>query len=236
MDSTGPFVGRLFDRVGPRSVYTLGLGLLGAGLSLATLGTALWHFQLCIGLAAGVTAACLDNVPNGTLLVPLALLPCAAPPAAPRSQQLSPAPPHWMYIAASRATVAWRSSEDLAMATILLIEDDEPLAYALSLCLDSAGHRVITAVDANAALEKLATNEQIDLLLTDIIMPQGQPHGLSLARMARWKRRDLAVILMTGHPELVKHASGERVLLKPVMADVILAEVAAALTPIRAIS
>jgi MFS family permease len=72
MDSAGPFVGRLFDRVGPRSVYTLGLGLLGAGLSLATLGTALWHFQLCIGLAAGVTAACLDNVPNGTLLVPLA--------------------------------------------------------------------------------------------------------------------------------------------------------------------
>jgi two-component system cell cycle sensor histidine kinase/response regulator CckA len=122
------------------------------------------------------------------------------------------------------------------MATILLIEDDEPLAYALSLSLERAGHRVITAVDANAALEKLATNEQIDLLLTDIIMPQGQPHGLSLARMARWKRRDLAVILMTGHPELVEHAFGERVLLKPVMADVILAEVAAALTPIRAIS
>lgn len=64
----GPFVGRLFDRVGPRSVYTLGLGLLGAGLSLAPFGTALWHFQLSIGLAVGVAAACLGNVPNGTLL------------------------------------------------------------------------------------------------------------------------------------------------------------------------
>jgi hypothetical protein len=36
MDSAGPFVGRLFDRVAPRSVYTLGLGLLGTGLSLAS--------------------------------------------------------------------------------------------------------------------------------------------------------------------------------------------------------
>ena len=64
----GPFVGRLFDRVGPRAVYTLGLGLLGTGLSLAAFGTALWHFQLSIGLAVGVAAACLGNVPNGTLL------------------------------------------------------------------------------------------------------------------------------------------------------------------------
>src|SRR5713226_2349904 len=64
----GPFVGRLFDRVGPRAVYTLGLGLLGSGLSLAPFGTALWHFQLCIGLAVGIAAACLGNVPNATLL------------------------------------------------------------------------------------------------------------------------------------------------------------------------
>jgi CheY-like chemotaxis protein len=116
------------------------------------------------------------------------------------------------------------------MATILLIDGDELLAHALSLSLERAGHRVITAVDGNSALEKLATNERIDLLLTDIIMPQDQPHGLSLARMARWKRHGIAVILMTGHPELVEHASGERVLLKPVRADVILAEVAAALS------
>jgi CheY-like chemotaxis protein len=67
------------------------------------------------------------------------------------------------------------------MATILLIDGDELLAHALSLSLERAGHRVITAVDGNSALEKLATNERIDLLLTDIIMPQDQPHGLSLA-------------------------------------------------------
>jgi MFS family permease len=64
----GPLVGRLFDRFGPQLVYALGVGLLGTGLSLAPFATALWQFQLCIGLAVGVAAACLGNVPNASLL------------------------------------------------------------------------------------------------------------------------------------------------------------------------
>ena len=64
----GPLVGRLFDRAGPRVVYTVGLGLLGTGLMLAAFATELWHFQLCVGLAVGLGAACLGNVSNATLL------------------------------------------------------------------------------------------------------------------------------------------------------------------------
>src|SRR5205807_9704275 len=64
----GPLVGRIFDRAGPRAVYTLGLGLIGGGLSLAAFADALWQFRLSIGLAAGIGAACLGNVPNATLL------------------------------------------------------------------------------------------------------------------------------------------------------------------------
>jgi MFS family permease len=63
-----PLVGRLFDRSGPRVVYGLGLGLLGASLSLAAFGEALWQFRLCLGLAAGVASACLGNVPSSALL------------------------------------------------------------------------------------------------------------------------------------------------------------------------
>jgi MFS family permease len=63
-----PIVGRLYDRYGPRLVYTAGVGLLGAGLSLAPFASELWQFRLSIGLAVGVAAACLGNVPNASLL------------------------------------------------------------------------------------------------------------------------------------------------------------------------
>ena len=63
-----PFVGRLFDHSGPRAVYAVGLLLLGAGFSVAAFARALWQLQLCIGLAAGLGAACLGQV-TGSLLV-----------------------------------------------------------------------------------------------------------------------------------------------------------------------
>jgi len=64
-----PWVGRLFDRRGPRVVYGLGLALLGIAFSLAATARMLWQFQLCLGLAAGLAGACLGNVPNSILLV-----------------------------------------------------------------------------------------------------------------------------------------------------------------------
>jgi DNA-binding NtrC family response regulator len=116
------------------------------------------------------------------------------------------------------------------MATILLIEDDADLAYALSQSFTLAGHRVITALDGMSALDTLDTDVGIDLLLTDLIMPAGQPHGLALANMARQRRPDLAVILMTGHPELRDEVNGYKILLKPVRAATILDEIAASLS------
>ena len=64
----GPVVGRVFDRAGPRAVYTTGLALIGVGLSLAAFATRLWHLQVCVGLAVGLGAACLGNVSNASLL------------------------------------------------------------------------------------------------------------------------------------------------------------------------
>ena len=58
----GPFVGRLFDHSGPRSVYAIGLVLIGTGFSAAAFAQQLWQFQLCIGLAVGLGSACLGQV------------------------------------------------------------------------------------------------------------------------------------------------------------------------------
>ena len=65
---TAPVVGRLFDRYGPRSVYSLGLLLLGGAFLVASQAQALWQFQLSVGLAVGIGIAFIGNVPNSILL------------------------------------------------------------------------------------------------------------------------------------------------------------------------
>src|SRR5689334_12193965 len=65
---TAPLVGRLFDRSGPRTVYALGLVLLGGAFLVASHAQALWQFQLSIGLCVGLGIALVGNVPNSILL------------------------------------------------------------------------------------------------------------------------------------------------------------------------
>lgn len=65
---TAPLVGRLFDRSGPRLVYSLGLLLLGSAFLVASRAEHLWQFQLSIGLCVGIGVAFIGNVPNSILL------------------------------------------------------------------------------------------------------------------------------------------------------------------------
>ena len=63
-----PVVGRLFDRYGPRMVYSFGLLLLGGAFLVASHAQALWQFQLSVGLCGGIGIAFIGNVPNSILL------------------------------------------------------------------------------------------------------------------------------------------------------------------------
>jgi MFS family permease len=63
-----PLIGRLFDRSGPRSVYSLGLLLLGGAFLIAAHAQQLWQFQLSLGLCVGLGIAFIGNVPNSILL------------------------------------------------------------------------------------------------------------------------------------------------------------------------
>jgi MFS family permease len=65
---TAPVVGRLFDRFGPRMVYSLGLLLLGGAFLTAAYAQSLWQFQLGNGLCVGLGIALIGNVPNSILL------------------------------------------------------------------------------------------------------------------------------------------------------------------------
>jgi MFS family permease len=65
---SAPLVGKLFDRSGPRTVYSLGLLLLGSAFLIAAYSQQLWQFQLSLGLCVGIGIAFIGNVPNSILL------------------------------------------------------------------------------------------------------------------------------------------------------------------------
>lgn len=65
---TAPFVGLLFDRLGPRWVYGAGMASLGAAMLLASGLTQLWQFYLFIGVLVGIGVSLNGMVPASALL------------------------------------------------------------------------------------------------------------------------------------------------------------------------
>jgi len=56
-------------------------------------------------------------------------------------------------------------------ATILVVEDEEPVADVISLLVQDLGHRVFTAPNGVEGL-KIARREKPALVISDIMMPQ----------------------------------------------------------------
>jgi two-component system cell cycle sensor histidine kinase/response regulator CckA len=85
-------------------------------------------------------------------------------------------------------------------ATILLTEDEEDVRSLLSDMLSGSGYTVLEAVDANDAVNRSDSHDgQIDLLLTDVVMPGGT--GPTLGRAMMQRRPNLKVLYMSGYPE-----------------------------------
>ena len=63
-----PSLGRLMDRRGPRVVIELGVGLVAAGLMLATLVREPWHLYVTLGVLVGGGSVCLGYTGQGLFL------------------------------------------------------------------------------------------------------------------------------------------------------------------------
>jgi len=118
---------------------------------------------------------------------------------------------------------------DRATATILVVEDDEQLRNMLADILRKGGHTVLTAGNAREALPiGEHYEEQIDLLITDVVMPGMS--GVELAEKLKAVRPDMAVLLISGYgdSELLRRglaADNTELLLKPFGADKLLSAV-----------
>ncbi|HEV2445372.1 MAG TPA: response regulator, partial [Candidatus Sulfopaludibacter sp.] len=87
-----------------------------------------------------------------------------------------------------------------ATETILLVEDEDQVRNLTRTMLQRTGYRVLEASGAEAAERLLAEHpEQIDLLLTDIVMPQTS--GVELAERVRRARPGIKVVFMSGYTD-----------------------------------
>lgn len=86
--------------------------------------------------------------------------------------------------------------------TILIVEDDAAFAYAVQRHLEMHNYRVIAVGSSMEALKQFEQHD-VDLVITDIRLLKGEPHGLSLARTIRNAKPRVPVILVTAYPELL---------------------------------
>jgi DNA-binding NtrC family response regulator len=110
---------------------------------------------------------------------------------------------------------------------VIVVEDDAAFCYAVSKALERAGYEVEPHVRSTEAWPFIGTTATVDLLLTDLTFPRGQPNGIALARNARLHHPRLAVIYMTAHPDAADHAKveGGFVFQKPVELDALILKV-----------
>ena len=81
-----------------------------------------------------------------------------------------------------------------------MIEDDVLILQQLMAQLTGLGYRVITASAGPPALDILRGRSDIDLLLTDVILPGGM-NGRQIADAARVIHPDLKVLFTSGYSE-----------------------------------
>ncbi len=81
---------------------------------------------------------------------------------------------------------------------MLVVEDDEDVRELVVMTLSTLGYRVLGAADGREALSILRNGEPVDLLFTDVVMPQGLS-GIDLAKEARRQRSGVEILLTTGY-------------------------------------
>jgi PAS domain S-box-containing protein len=149
----------------------------GTGLGLASVHGAITD--------AGGTVDISSEVGRGTVV--RIFLPAAAMDPA-RPDEPPPAPP--------RAP---------ASASVMVVEDQDPVRRQACRILDDHGYAVRDAASGDDALDRW---EDVDVLVTDVVMPGMS--GQKLAELARARKPDLRVVFMSGHTDDVLVHDGAR--------------------------
>ena len=110
-----------------------------------------------------------------------------------------------LYLPVTHSDAVWTESENIddgaepAKGEMILVVEDEPELLILTTnMLQAMGYRTIEATDGPSALKLLAETEGIDLLFSDIGLPNGMS-GAALARETRKRYPKVNVLLTSGY-------------------------------------
>ncbi|HEY3836004.1 MAG TPA: response regulator [Bryobacteraceae bacterium] len=121
---------------------------------------------------------------------------------------------------------------------VLLVDDEQAVVELMKAVLTADGYRVVTAPDGLSAWSAIeASGGAIDLVITDVIMPEMD--GLELSSRLRINYPDLPVLLITGFVSrgIQEYVTGRVSLLqKPFTPKKLLTSVRSALQPTLAAS
>jgi signal transduction histidine kinase len=97
---------------------------------------------------------------------------------------------------------------------ILLVDDNEHLTAITRRHLAALGYTVASASSGPSALTIIESGQPVDLLFTDVVMPEGMS-GHQLAATARRLRPGLRVLFATGYAGGMSEPGGQHLLHKP---------------------
>jgi PAS domain S-box-containing protein len=115
--------------------------------------------------------------------------------------------------------------------TVMVVDDEPTVRMLVTEVLKDLNYRAIECHDGAEALRILESKQHIDLLVTDVGLPNGM-NGRQLADFARVLRPRLKVLFITGYAENAAYSHGHiemgfEVLCKPFEMDFLAARIAA---------
>jgi hypothetical protein len=100
------------------------------------------------------------------------------------------------------------AAAELGSETVMLVEDDESVRNLVRTMLETKGYRVLAAAGADEA-ERLCTEDNcpVDLLLTDVVMPE--VNGRVLAERLSERSPSMRILFMSGYSDEAVYRHGE---------------------------
>ena len=115
--------------------------------------------------------------------------------------------------------------------TILIVDDSPTVVKFVSFSLKSKGFQIVSACDGMDAIEKMSgIHDEIDLVITDLNMPNLDGYGFIDTLRQNQKYKDIPIIILTSEDDDKDMEKGIEVgansyLVKPFKSNVLIEEV-----------